>query len=87
MLSVDPFLLYLLGDPTDPAIIWDKLSSQFQRKTWVNKLALWQPPHSLRLKEGQSIQEYVKTMTEIVNELSIVGDNISDEDKSCLPAG
>ena len=84
MLSIAPSLLYLLGDPTDPAVVWDKRSLQFQRKTWANKLALRRRLHSLRLKEGQSIQEHVKTMTEIV---TIVGDNISDEDKSCLPAG
>ena len=33
VLSVDPSLPYLLGNPTDPAAVWDKLSSQFQRKT------------------------------------------------------
>ena len=48
----------LLGDPTDPAAVWDKLSSQFQRKTWANRLALWRRLHSMKLKEGQSIQEH-----------------------------
>ena len=81
VLSVDPSLLYLLGDPTDPAAVWDKLSSQFQRKTWANRLALRRRLHSLKLKEGQSIQEHVKNMTEIFNELAIIGDNISDEDR------
>ena len=80
VLSVDPSLLYLLGDPTDPAAVWDKLSSQFQRKTWANRLALRRRLHSLKLKEGQSVQEHVK-MTEIFNELAIIGDNISDEDR------
>ena len=41
VLSIDPSLLYLLEDPTDPAAVWDKLSLQFQRKTWANRLALW----------------------------------------------
>ena len=81
VLSVDPSLLYLLGDPTDPAAVWDKLSSQFQRKTWANRLALRRRLHSLKLKEGQSVQEHVKNMTEIFNELAIIGDNISDEDR------
>ena len=35
VLSVDPSLLYLLGDP-----VWKKLSDQFQKKTWANKLSL-----------------------------------------------
>ena len=37
--------------------------------------------HSLRLKQGHSVQEHVKALTEIFNELSVVGDNISDEDR------
>ena len=47
VLSVDPSLLYLLGDPTDPAVIWEKLSSQFQKKTWANRLALRKRLHSM----------------------------------------
>ena len=35
----------------------------------------------LKLKEGQSVQEHVKNMMEIFNELAITGDNISDEDR------
>ena len=81
VLSVDPSLLYLLGDPTDPAAIWGKLSTQFQKKTWANRLALRKRLHSLMLKEGQSVQEHVKSMIEIFNELAILGDNITDEDR------
>ena len=36
VLAVDPSLLYLLGDPVDPAAVWKKLSEQFQKKTWAN---------------------------------------------------
>ena len=81
VLSIDPSLLYLLGDPTDPTAVWEKLSTQFQKKTWANKLALRRRLHSLQLKEGQSVQEHVKALTEIFNELSVIGDNIDDEDR------
>ncbi len=37
VLSVDPTILYLLGDPTDPVALWEKLASQFQKKSWANK--------------------------------------------------
>lgn len=40
VLSVEPKLLYLLGDPTDPQVVWSKLSSIFQKKSWSNKLRL-----------------------------------------------
>ena len=33
VLSVDPTLLYLIGEPTDPKVVWDKLANQFQKKT------------------------------------------------------
>ena len=39
VLAVDPSLLYIIGDPEDPAAVWRKLSGQFQ-KTWANKLSL-----------------------------------------------
>lgn len=29
VLSVDPSLLYLLGDSQDPAVVWEKLANQF----------------------------------------------------------
>jgi len=37
---VDLSLFYIVGDPTEPVTVWEKLSTQFQRKTWANKLAL-----------------------------------------------
>ena len=40
VLSVDPSLLYLIGDPEDPVVVWKKLSDQFQKRTWANKLVL-----------------------------------------------
>ena len=42
VLSVEPSLLYLVGDPEHPATIWGQLANQFQKRTWANKLEL---PH------------------------------------------
>ena len=58
VLSVEPALLYILGEPEDP-IVWKKLSDQFQKKTWANKLELRRKLYSLRLKEGESVQKRV----------------------------
>ena len=33
VLSIDPSLLYIVGDPEDPKEVWNKLQSAFQRKT------------------------------------------------------
>ena len=81
MLAVEPSLLYLIGDPEDPVVVWQKLQDQFQKKTWANKLVLRRRLHSLRLRDGESVQEHIKTMIELFNELAIVGDAIDEEDR------
>eukprot|EP00794_Sanderia_malayensis_P001906 gene1906-2164_t len=80
VLSIETCLLYLLGDPQDPVVVWNKLAAQFQKKTWANKLALQRKLYSLRLKQSQSVQQHIKEMTEVFEELSIVGDPIEEED-------
>ena len=42
VLAVKPSLLYLIGDPEDPVVVWKRLQDQYQKKTWANKLALQQ---------------------------------------------
>ena len=81
ILLIDPTLLYLVGEPKDPVDVWKLLSNNFQKKMWANRLALRRKLHSLRLKEGQSVCNHIKCMTELFNELTVVGDNISDEDR------
>ena len=56
VLSVDPSLLYLLGDPQDPVIIWKKLEDQFQKRSWANKLALRRRLYALKLKDDEPVQ-------------------------------
>ena len=80
VLSVDPSLLYLLGDPKDPVVVWKQLSDQFQKKTWANKLELRRKLYSLQLKEGGSVQEHIKRITELFEALAVIGDPVSDED-------
>jgi len=40
VLSIEPSLLYLIGYPEDPDVVWQKLANQFQKNTWANKLEL-----------------------------------------------
>ena len=61
VLSVDPTLLYLLGDPENPVIVWKKLLDQFQKNTWEDKLELRRKLYSLQLKDGESVQKHVKS--------------------------
>ena len=81
VLAVDPALLYLIGDPEDPVAVWKKLRDQFQKKTWANKLAVRCRLHSLQLREGDPAQDHIKAMTELFNEMAIVGDAIEEENR------
>ena len=81
VLSAELSLLYLVGDPEDLATVWGKLANQFQKRMWADKLELRRNPFSLRLKNGESMQEHihVKAVTTIFDGLSVIGDPISDE--------
>ena len=82
MLSVNPTLLYLLGpDPENPAIVWKKLGDEFQKKTWMNKLALQRKLYNLKLKNGESMQKHVRMLIGIFDGLSIIGDPLDEENQ------
>ena len=81
VLSVDPSLLYLLGEPEDPVAVWEKLARQFQRKTWANKLELRRRLYATRLQDGGSVQQHIKEMTELFESLAVIGDAITEEDR------
>ena len=81
VLAVEPSLLYLLGDPKDPAEVWQKLADQFEKKSWANKLSLRRKLYSLKLKENESVQNHVKNMIEIFESLSVVGHVVEEEDR------
>ena len=81
VLALEPSLLYLIGEPEDPIVIWKKLADQFQKNTWTNKLELRRKLYSLRLREGGSVQGHIKAVIEIFDALAVVGDPVSEEDR------
>ena len=81
VLAVDPSLLYLLGDPQDPVDVWRKLADQFQAKTWANKLSLRCKLQRLRLDENRPMQEHIKAMIEVFDELAVIGSPMEEEDR------
>ena len=81
VLAVKPSPLYLIGaDSTDPVKVWKCLADQFQRKTWANKLELKRKLFSMRLGERGSVQNHIKSMTEVCDELSVIGEPVNEED-------
>ena len=64
VLTISTQLHYL---PTCPVEVWTILA---QRKSWPNVLERRRKLHSLRLKEGESVQAHLKEITELLDELS-----------------
>ena len=46
--------------------------------TWANKLELRRRLYSLRQKEGDSVQENIRKMTEVLEELAVIGDSVKE---------
>ena len=84
VMAIEPKLLYLIGDPVDPKIVFEKLCNVFQRKSWANKLRLRKRLYSLKLEESSKVHEHLKNFTEIFNELAVLGDVLEDEDLSLI---
>ena len=81
VLSVAPSLLYLIGDPKSPVVVWKKQADQFEKKSWSKKLELRRKLCSLWLKVGESVQKHIKSLTETFESLSVIGDPVSEEDR------
>ena len=81
VLSVSTSCYYLLGDPEDPVEVWEKLSNQFQKKSWSNKLALRRKLYAMKLNNDEPVQQHIKGMMELFDSLAVVGDPIKDEDR------
>ena len=81
VLGVETSLLYMLGDPEDPELVWKKLASQFQKKSWANKNTLRGKLHDMKLTKGEEIQPHIKSMIETFDELAVIGYPLEEEDK------
>lgn len=81
VLAIDPKLLYHIGDPTDPVVVWTKLRNVFQKKSWSNKLRLKRKLYNMKLQPGGNLQQHLKEFIELFDELAVVGDAMEDEDR------
>ena len=82
VLGVAPNQLYLLGpEPKDPVEVWNLLINQFQKKTWANKLSLKRKLYGLKLKDQEPVQEHLKSMVELFDELAVIGEAVEEEDR------
>ena len=87
VLSMEPKLLYLIGEPNDPHVVWSKLQNIFQTKSWSNKLRLKKRLYNISLQQNGNLQEHLKLLIEIFDELAVIGEPMKEEDRViCLLA-
>ncbi|MEN7973604.1 MAG: reverse transcriptase domain-containing protein, partial [Verrucomicrobiota bacterium] len=81
LLAIEPSLLGLLPDATDPKAVWDSLSSTFQKKSWSNRLWTRRALQKLQLGESGSVSAHITEMVALFQKLAVLGDKLSEEDK------
>ena len=81
VLTIDPKLLYIIGDPEEPSVVWTKLRDTFQKKTWANKLRLKRKLYAMKLEASRNLQEHLRTFIQIFDELAVIGAALEEEDK------
>ena len=81
VLCISPDQLYLVGQPTDPQVVWTTLQEAFQKNTWSNKLRLKKKLYKMQLKGAENLSSHLKEITEVFQELALLDATINDEDK------
>ena len=70
VMGIQSNLIYLVKSCTTQKDLWDTLKAQFERNTLANKLFLKRQYFTTKMKEGQSVQDHLKNMQEIVDKLA-----------------
>ena len=78
LLSVTDDLVDLVAEHIDPAIAWKALKEQFNSGDQSQILTIMGQLQTLRMNEGDSIEEYVKKTRELKNRLHSMGERITD---------
>ena len=81
VISIEPKLLYIIGDPSDPRLVYQKLENFFQKKTWSNKLRLRKKLYSAKLKAGDTMHGHLRNLIDIFDKLAVMDDAVSEEDR------
>ena len=81
VLAIHPSLLYLIGDPDDPAAVWTKLENHYQKPSWGNQFAIRKKLYSMKMSEATPVAEHVKQVVELFDRLTNVGDPLKEKDR------
>ena len=78
--SIKSDLIYLITECQISKDIWDKLKQRFERDTIVNKLFLKQKFFSLKMKESDSLEEHLRRMKVITDQLTAIKAAIPEDE-------
>jgi hypothetical protein len=70
VMSINSDLVHLITECETPKHIWDKLKERFERNTVANKLFLKQKLFSLKMKDCDSLDDHLRRMKEITDQLA-----------------
>eukprot|EP00253_Pinus_taeda_P031499 PITA_31499 len=74
---------WITVDPREAMMkaLWDMLWTLYQSKSLVNKLFLWKNLYNLRMKDGDSVTDYLNAFNNVVSQLLSLDIKILYEDK------
>ena len=78
IISLIDDLVDLVAEHIDPAIAWKALKEQFNSGDQSQILTIMGQLQTLRMNEGDSIEDYVKKARELKNRLHSMGERITD---------
>lgn len=81
VLNVSTPQLYLITSCKTRKEAWETLKSQFERDTVANKLFLKKKYFRCEMKEGEKINDHLKRLKELTDQLGAIGSKIEEEDQ------
>lgn len=78
LLSISDNLVGLVIEYSDPVMVWKTFKDQFNSGDQSQVLTLMDKLQSLKMNEGNSIEEYIKKIRELCNRLTSMGERISN---------
>lgn len=81
VLAVSDEYIYLITECDSAKAAWEKLQSHFERDTIANRIYLKKQYFRAVMKDGKSMEAHLKHMKDIVNKLSAIKVEISEEDQ------
>ena len=78
--SINSDLVHLITECQTAKEIWDKLKQRFERNTVANKLFLKQKFFSLKMKDSDSLDEHLRRMKEITDQLAAIKAPIPEDE-------